>query len=551
MSGRSVGVDVPAQQLPARETRRISHARWVVPAALALAAVVLFLCYLRLSSTTVLNSDGADQALQAWDMLHGNWLLRGWTLGDVSYYTTEVPEYMVVEMIRGLGPGVIHVAAAVTYTLLVLLAGWLAKGRATGKEGVLRALIGSGILLAPQLGDGAQLLLSQPDHLGTQVPLLVIFLVLDRAPRRWYTPAAIAVMLTWVLVADQVAVFDAALPLVAVGGLRACRAFVRHRKPLASQWFELSLVAAGIVSYGVSQLVVLVLKHMGGYTSLPLRSGFAAMGQMPSHIKLTAEGILILYGAHFHGLSPGSAAAFAAVHLAGAALALWAFCRALRRFFSTSDLIVPVIAAGIMLNLAAYTPSLKDSTWFSTREITAVLPFGAVLAGRLLAEPLAARWLRPMLAGVLACYAIALGYGAAQHPLASREQPVVGWLEAHHLSTGLGTYAQGNLTTLESGGRVAVRTVTWLRTGAVPRAYESTAFWYDPRLSYANFVLMKSRSNSSLAHRVSLIPYREIVALAGRPAHTYHYKTYTIMVWNHNLLADLGGPPTAWPGRLG
>ena len=90
----------------------------------------------------------------------------------------------------------IHVAAAITYTLLVLLAGLLAKGRATGKEGVIRALIASGILLAPQLGHGLALQLSQPDHLGTQVPLLVIFLVLDRAPRRWYTPVAIGVMLT-------------------------------------------------------------------------------------------------------------------------------------------------------------------------------------------------------------------------------------------------------------------------------------------------------------------------------------------------------------------
>jgi hypothetical protein len=69
------------------------------------AALVLFLCYLRLSDTIPGNPDGADQALQAWDMLHGNWLLRGWTVGDVSYYTTELPEYIVVELIRGLGPG--------------------------------------------------------------------------------------------------------------------------------------------------------------------------------------------------------------------------------------------------------------------------------------------------------------------------------------------------------------------------------------------------------------------------------------------------------------
>jgi hypothetical protein len=518
----------------------------VWPGALAVAAVVLFLCYLRLSGTTPDNSDGSDQALQAWDMLHGNWLLHGWTVGDVSYYTTELPEYIVVEMIRGLGPGVIHVAAAVTYTLLVLLAGLLAKGRATGREGVARALIASGILLAPQLGHGVHLLLLQPDHLGTQVPLLVVFIVLDRAPRRWYTPAAIAVMLTWVIIADRVAVLDAALPLVVVCGIRAFWALAHDRKRLASLWFEFSLMAAGIVSVGAAELTVSVIKHAGGYTSLPLPSQAAVVGDLPFHLRVTIQGIATLYGAYFGGLSPGVAAAFAAVHLAGLALALWGVCRAFRRFFSASDLIVPVMATGIVLNLAAYAFSVVPATWFTAREIAAVLPFGAVLAGRLLAEPLARARLQPVLAGLLACYAVALGYGVAQPAVADNEQPIVGWLEAHHLSTGLGTYTEANLITLDSGGRVAIRTVTWRSSGAVPRAYESKASWYDPRLNYANFVV----TNSADSGGASLILPRDILALAGPPARTYHYQTFTVMVWNHNLLADLGGPPSAIPGDV-
>src|SRR5712691_1605002 len=306
MPARGVSVGVPARQLTAGKSRRVRLARWAWLAGLVVAAVVLFIAYLRMSRTYPATSDGADQALQAWDMLHGNWLLHGWTVGDVSYYTTELPEYILVELIRGLGPAVIHVAAAVTYTLLVLVAALLAKGRATGREGVVRALIASGILLAPQLGHGIALLIQQPDHIGTQVPLLVIFIVLDRAPRRWYTPAAIAVMLTWVIVTDRVAVFDAALPLAAVCGIRAFWALVHDRKPLASLWFEVSLVAAGIVSFGAAALVVSAINHLGGYTSLPLPpTTFASAGVIPAHLVLTIEGILTLYGANFAGLSPG------------------------------------------------------------------------------------------------------------------------------------------------------------------------------------------------------------------------------------------------------
>jgi hypothetical protein len=515
---------------------------------LAVAAVVLFLCYLQLSRTVQNGSDGADQALQAWDMWHGNWLLSGWTVGDVSYYTTELPEYIVVELIRGLGPDVIHVAAAVTYTLLVLLAALLAKGRATGREGVVRALIASGILLAPQLDHGIALLIQQPDHIGTQVPLLAIFIVLDRAPRRWYTLVAITVMLTWVIIADRVAIFDAALPLVAVCGIRAFWALVHDRKPLASLWFEGWLVAVGIVSFGAAELVVRAINHLGGYTSLPLPpTRLAPAAVIPAHLVLTMEGILTLYGANFVGLSSGVATAIALVHLAGVALALWAVCRAFRRFFSASDLIVPVMATGIVINLAAYTFSIVPVTWFDTREIPAVLPFGAVLAGRLLAEPLARARLVPVLAGVLAGYVLALGYGVAQPSAAADgEYAVVSWLEAHHLSTGLGTYIESNLITLDSQERVAVRTVTWWPSGAVPRAFESQASWYDPRRSYANFVVV----NLADSHGISAIPRPDILALAGPPAHTYHYKTFIIMVWNHNLLADLGSPPSPLPGNL-
>jgi hypothetical protein len=53
-------------------------------------------------------------------MLHGNLLLRGWHLSDVSFYTTELPEYMLVEAVHGLGAGVVHAGAALTYTLLVV-----------------------------------------------------------------------------------------------------------------------------------------------------------------------------------------------------------------------------------------------------------------------------------------------------------------------------------------------------------------------------------------------------------------------------------------------
>jgi hypothetical protein len=103
-------------------------------------------------------------------MLHGNWLLHGWTLGDVTYYTTEIPQYAVIELIRGLGADVVHIGGASTYTLLVLAAGLLARGRATGRDGLIRFVVAAGIMLAPQFGNATHLLLSQPGPPGHPAP---------------------------------------------------------------------------------------------------------------------------------------------------------------------------------------------------------------------------------------------------------------------------------------------------------------------------------------------------------------------------------------------
>jgi hypothetical protein len=537
-------------------------------------AVVLFIAYLRMSRTYPATSDGADQALQGWDMLHGNWLLHGWTLGDVTYYSTEIPEYALVEMVRGLGADVVHIAAASTYTLLVLAAGLLARGRATGRAGLIRLLIAAGIMLAPQFGNATHLLLSQPDHLGTQLPLLLLFLLLDRAPRRWYIPVAAGAVLSWVIIADRVALLDAVVPLVLVCGARALLAVLRHRKSLASQWYELSLVAASAVSYVAATLAVRLISDLHGYQVLPLAANRAPIGEIPQHVVLTFEGILNVYGADFFHLANGSmlgpglgglpmaaGIALAVVHLVGVALAGWGFFRAFRYFFDPSDLISPVLATAIAINVAGYVLSVVPVGVFDTREIVAVLPFGAVLAGRMVPGKLAGvpRRLKPALAcasaGVLACYVAALGYGAAQPPVADSEQAIVPWLEAHHLTTGLGTYNEANLITLDSGGRVAIRTVSWQFGRNVPRSFESNADWFDPRHNYANFIVTNTADTTPnrdrSLRRSSMIPGPAIAALhAGPPVHVYHYKTFTIMVWDHNLLDNLGRPPSVLPGEI-
>ncbi len=496
---------------------------------------MLFACYLLQSRTVSVGSDGASQALQAWDMLHGNLLLHGWWVTDVSFYTTELPQYMLIEAARGLSADVMHVGGAMSYTLLVLLAAFLARGRSRGAAGLTRALIAGGIMLAPQLGSGTGTLVLSPDHTGTGVPVLLILLLIDLAPARWYVPVLAGLGLAWTVLADAMALFIVVIPLALVCAIRVFQGVVLHREALRARWYELSLAAAAILSVPVELAATALIRAHGGWQVHGLRTALAGGAMLPGNLRLTGEGLLELFGADFIGAGSARAVVFALIHLAGVVLAAAGFCVAVRRFFRRDTLIEPVLACGIVIDVAAYVIGVQAVNMLSTREIAPVLPFAAVLAGRLLGDRIAAARFKPLrygLAAVLACYAAMLGYAAAQPAAAPQYADLTAWLTEHHLTSGISGYSQANIVTATSGGTISLRPVAAAGKYLTARAWNASSTWFDPARHDADFLVLSTFG----AYEVS---GQQAVATFGRPALVYRYRDYTIMVWHENLLARL------------
>jgi hypothetical protein len=519
-------------------------------AGIVLAAAALFLCYLRVSRGTAVGSDGGSISLQAWDMLHGNVLLHGWTTSDVSFYPAELVQYVLIEAVRGLGPDVVHIAGAMTYTLLVLLAAWLAKGRATGRKGLIRAAVAVVIMLAPAPGAGPTLLLS-PDHFGSAVPVLLAWLAVDRLPARgprwarWGTPVIVALVLAWGQLADGLVLVTGVIPMVIVCGLRAgVKAWPAAHRVRGSSlpWAEVSLAAAAIVSAGLARAAGALIRLSGGFALQPVATTFAGLATLPHHLKLTAEGLLAIFGADFFsGPLSRPALAFAVLHLIGVAAVAVAFLVALGRLGRGDELAVPGLAVAIVFNIAAYVPSLFVQDLRSTREISAVLPFAAVLAGRLLGDrmldgPLLRFRLTAALAVLGLVFAAALGYGAAQPGQPAQNQSLAAWLAARHLSGGLSVdYGVANSTTLDSGGRITVRQIA-LSNGALarPTPRETKASWYDPAHEYADFIVASDARPGDWSGE-----WAAAVRAFGPPARVLHPAGYTVLFWPRNLLTGL------------
>jgi hypothetical protein len=425
---------------------------------------------------------------------------------------------------------VIHLAGAATYTLLLVLVALLAKGRDTGTTGLTRMLVAAGIMLAPGPGVGAASLLSTPDHIGTQVPLVIIWLLIDRLPDRWYLPLTVGVLLTWVEIADTMAVYVGALPVIIVAAIR-----VAQRRP--SRRIDAGLLAAAAVSVAASTAILKLIHHVGGFRVAPTRAMFIPSAQLAHNVSLTIESVLALFGADFFGLRLGLPAAVALLHLAGVLLAGWAVWIAGRRLLSCRERVVPILFLGLVINVTAYLISTQAIDLGATHELAAVLPFGAALAGRLLPGTPRLRSLRAVLAAVLACYAGALVYYATRPAQPPITQPVASWLTSRHLSAGLGDYWAANITTVATGGQVRVRSVVSSCGRFIPDIWESKKTWYE-RPNTATFLVLALTSAAGADGTTA-----QAQAQFGAAQQTARVGAYEILVWQHNLLPVLTRAP--------
>jgi hypothetical protein len=313
---------------------------------------------------------------------------------------------------------------------------------------------------------------------------------------------------------------------------------LRRRGTLAANWYELALAGGAIVSAGVAWLALKLIHRLGGFDVRPPAVALAHLGHVPANAWVAARSVLLLFGADLHAGQNGAQIGIALVHLAGIALAAWAAGRALRRF-GTQDLVVQVLTVTLIVLLAAYVVRGNPNVAGSAHEIAAVLPIGAVLAGRLLAGTLArGRLLIPALALVLGCYAGIEAHNALQQRPSDPDAQVAAWLAAHHLSYGLADYWNANAMTVDSGNRVQVRYVSRVGDKVVQRPWESKSSWYDPAQHDATFLVTPGPANVCSPGTPA---WWQAAARAtfGPPSGTYRVAGFIILVWSKNVLPDL------------
>jgi hypothetical protein len=527
-------LNLAKRQTGREHTHRHRRARpWMPRGRAALAWTVgglaLYALLLRIALTENVSSDPANNVLQAWDLAHGHLLLHGWILGDVTFYTFELPLLAIIELFFGVHTIALHVALALVYLLITVFATAMAVTGSRGAAQAARAAVVVAVLAAPifQTTD-SWIPISLPDHTGTSVFLLLPFLLIDRASRDNRASAAryTAPLLCLILAAGQLS--DVTVRFVAVPAVVVVCGYqlLAARKLVNRDGVHL---AAALLSVPLSLVVRTAMLHFGSYVMVAPQMKIAPVSLWLHHARITWVDIREVFGAvaytgHAQAVVDG-AVVFGWLCLLATAIGI---LRVLWRW-RTASRAEQVLVIAIVGNLVVYTLSALVNA-DSPHDIIAIVPMGAVLAARaLVPERLTSRVAVLAGCGLAAVAALLPMSLSAARPLTRPNSATTlsTWLSAHGLHYGLADYWNASGVTVQSGNQVQVRTVQTTGREITNYAWESDASWYDPAEHYANFVIVSPNATPSLS---------SVVRVFGRPVSTSLVSGDEVLIYKKNLL---------------
>jgi hypothetical protein len=524
---------------------RGSACRWLAVAAWVAGSLVLFGLFLRISLSSDVISDGANNALQGWDLLHGHLLLHGWEIGDANFYFFELPLNAITAGVFGLGNFAAHAASALAYLFVAVLAVTMAVRGSSGPAWVVRCAVVIMVLAAPVLtGPSLRLVLEEPDHIGTSVFVLGSFLLADltKEPaaassrrRSALIAAVVCVILTAGQFSDMTVRYVAVPAVVLVCGYRALAA-----RGLRSP--DGALVAAAVASVPLAVALSTVLSLLGGFSTEAPRAHLAPLGQWPHQAALTWTNLRDMFGAVHEGASTRlGALAFllGSVCLAAALLGLLRVVRRWARASRADQMLCVAFVCNVVFDLISTVARVG-----AAHELAVVLPCGAVLAARLVPARIASA---PTAFAAIALTGLAaltpLAAAATASPVTPLTAPITTWLEAQGLRYGLSEYQLASAATVQSGDRVQIRTINLGvskqgRQEVNGSRYEVSESWYDASLHDATFVIADPSKG---------FPVAAFERAFGPPTRIHHVRNWIILIYRKNLLPLLGHPGARAP----
>ena len=509
----------------------------VVVLAVAFVAA-LWALYAHIAWTVPINSDHVSILLEAQDAARGNLLLHGWTLTAVTFYTTDLPFYVLGVKLRGFAPSLLRDIPALIYALTVTAAVLLA-GRGLVPErrllGSVTAfiLIGLPALLVPQI------VLVGVNHVGTTLFMVLSLLALDQAEKSRQRPFYLAffgLLLTLTVLGDNLAAVVLTAPLLLVS-------VARLWKDQSCRQREQQVLIPILAAYPVARGVVALMGWAGGFHVTDPSMKLTYLELLPQNLLVTVRSLLSLYRANFFGSEVGVASLGFFLGLLGLGFVLYSFREGLLLWYRREiggDRITEVLTAGMLLNLAAYLLDYEVVNYWNTlysppeRYLVPFFVFSAVLAGRLgVARVPDLCHFRVGLGLLTITYTALFIQQLLSPPIDMPEARLASWLERRGLVNGYGNFWSSNIVTALSGGHVQVRALAAVGSGLGPMEWFSKRTWYEK--TPAHFLAFGPSHYAGRTFYWKGVDEAAARRSFGPPDETDQVGHYVVLVWNKDI----------------
>jgi hypothetical protein len=491
------------------------------------AFLVLFAFYLAVALAVPYTSDHASIFLEARSIIANNFLLKGWTLSTVSYFTTEIPFYILGILIFGNTDKVIYLVSAANYALLALLIISYSSITQAGRIVPARLIISTvfSLFIAYLVSTWGFL---SPNHaVGFAYCLCSLyFLRAGAAPASKTRLLFSGIFLLLAFTGDTFTIYTWGIPVCLVLFFRS---FAKEYRNVCIKLLVITLAAIAIAE-GLLHLIT----ASGGFTVPGLLIKYVDYSNIPQNLYLFFIGLFDLFSVNFFGKTVLSFdSGLNLVHLLGLVVFIAALVWAIKSF-GRQSIIKQILTVTILLNLAAYLFSNMPVPDRSTvRYLMPALEFGIILITDYLSD---INWYRakPVLV-ILVCIVI----GASAIPPMARSRtslPVASldtFLVDHHLVNGYGPYWLASITTVHTQGVVTIRPVISPNDDYIqPFYWLAENDWFT---SPATFLAFDRNNSFNISSDTAIKTF-------GKPDNTYKVDNYTVLVWNKNITPELRSP---------
>jgi len=496
------------------------------------------------------SSDEANPLLSAYDMMHGNPLLKGWIEPASTFYGVDLLLIGAMTLVLGKSPVILVMVPALIWAVTVWSAAVITASYCLPERKAVAILSVFVLLGLPTVFATipASVVAQAPMHIGSIVYAMWLFFLASKflshqSTGRWAIPVFI-VVLTLLSMGDPFSPFFCALPICL-----ACFTFRNTRRAYV-------LLAAAIVGVIAGKALLRIIFLSGGFKVLGMPASFVQFSNLSGNISLLVQGILGLFGADFFGkattystlsafLGAGPLVVIARLpFVALFCVAVWRIGqRTFRATLSPGEKLEPMrvllfwsIAVVVTANLFSTLPI----NILTSRYLLPVMVFGAILAAFEITDtPISKAFISGAL--VISLASLLSGYKVVDNKhrfAADAQQQLADWLTARDLKQGYGQYWSAGIVTILSGGKTTVHALAAGPDGKlVPFVWISSSAWFkQPDIAATDrFIVVDTRPTDPM------ITQENVLSTFGEPQAMHHVGPYIV---------DVYGPGKAVPSMM-